>query len=246
MARLIGMSGGRSHSASNRVMDAAYHNADPRSPNEVLATVARHGFCQLPNTQGTLDKTVSFLRRRGFAVTNTHLRVKPKSASRPGTLSAKYGTSGFPFHTDFAFSAIPPRFILLSNETSDWSERTTLITPIERLEPSSRSLVRNSTWRLLRSPRSYLVSGCFTQGGQVIWRWDCDFLEPANEAAEEASRLVPRGLVSLAEAVDWQPRSAVLIDNWACTHARDDVETCLDETRVLTRYEFWRYARMVR
>jgi hypothetical protein len=215
------------------------------SPNELLETVKRYGFGRFPSTADALANTLNLLRRRGFAVTNTHLVVKPKSASRPNTLSAKYGTDRFPFHSDFAFSAIPPRYILLSNATNAQFQRPTLITKVERLEPDCQSLIRNSTWRLLRSERHYLVSGRFVLSGQIIWRWDCDFMQPANHAADEACRLVPKAMSALAEAVDWQPYSAVLIDNWSCAHARGDVGPSSDENRALMRYEFWGYARMV-
>jgi hypothetical protein len=213
--------------------------------NELFATVARDGFAKIALAEIGLTEIIQSLRQRHYTVTSTSLKVKDTSNARPNTLSAKYGLGGFPFHSDFAFCARPPRYILLLNETDERFRRPTLVAKIEKLEAEYQLLIRNSIWTLLRLQKYYLVSGRFVQNGQTLWRWDCDFLTPANDAADKARRVVPGAMNEVAEAVDWDQQSAVLIDNWKCAHARGEFGSQRDTTRTLTRYEFWAYAGMV-
>lgn len=142
---------------------------------------------------------------------------------------------------------MPPRYILLLNATEAQFRRPTLVVRMEELAVQLQSLIRQSTWNLRRSQKHYLVNGQFVQNGQIVWRWDCDFLKPANSEAEEASRSVPTAMNELAEPINWGLHSAVLIDNWSCAHARgeEELQGPCELTRALTRYEFWAYARMV-
>jgi hypothetical protein len=237
---LLGMSiaSGRKDVSAVRILNA----------RDLLAQVARLGFCQFTANENLIEQVIQCLARRQFAATSTSLHIKAISNARPNTLSAKYGTASFPFHTDFAFCALPPRYILLTNTTEATFQRPTLVAPIPRLQSRFRSLMQASMWKLRRVQKHYLVNGSFVQNAEVIWRWDCDFLKPANREAEVAYRLVPEAMNGLAVPIEWAGQTAVLIDNWCCAHARGEprADTPSELTRVLTRYEFWRYARMVR
>jgi hypothetical protein len=214
---------------------------------DLLVQVARFGFCQFAASENLIEAVIHCLARRQFAASSTSLRIKAISNARPNTLSAKYGTDSFPFHTDFAFCPLPPRYILLTNTTETRFQRPTLVAPMLRLPSCLRSLMQASMWKLIRAQKHYLVSGSLVQGAEVIRRWDCDFLTPANREAEQARRLVPEAMNGLAIPIEWGGQTAVLVDNWSCAHARGEprADTPSELTRVLTRYEFWRYARMV-
>jgi hypothetical protein len=126
-------------------------------------------------------------------------------------------------------------------------QRPTLVARIDLLTPALRNLVRNSMWRLVSSKKQYLVSGQFIRDGQVVWRWDTDFLTPVNREAQEARCSVPAALCDLAKSIAWVRQGAVLIDNWCCVHARGDAQSSAKDelNRALMRYEFWGDARMV-
>lgn len=218
-----------------------------QTPSKLLAHVANFGFGRLVANGNQVNELVQFLQKRRFVVSNTSLQIKHASNARPNTLSAKYGSAGFPFHTDFAFRAMPPRYILLLNATNSVFHRPTLIARLDMLAPSLRNLVRSSVWKLVTLQKRYLVSGQFMRNGQVVWRWDCDFLAPVNKEAHEAFQSAPMAMGEIAQPIVWSGQSAVLIDNWNCVHARGEEQINAQEelSRTLTRYEFWGDARMV-
>ena len=81
----------------------------------------------------------------------------------------------------------------------------------------------------------------------MVWRWDCDFLSPANYDAEQARATANTEMHKIAESISWRPENAVLIDNWCCAHGRADQIAAAkpDIDRFLLRYEFWDDAGMV-
>jgi L-asparagine oxygenase len=177
----------------------------------------------------------------------TELKMRTLASAKPNSLSERYGCGSFPFHTDFAFRAIPPRFILLSNETNIHFERQTYISRFIDLPSAMLDLLLKSSWRLLSSGHHYLVQSSFVLDRERGLRWDRDFLNPANAEALEATRVLNSAMLGRSSQVDWRPSSAVLIDNWRCAHARGgQLETDIyDANRKLTRTEFWTHARMV-
>jgi hypothetical protein len=214
---------------------------------EILVHTANNGFCCVLANAKLLNELIQALRKLQFTVTKTSLYVKQPFRSRPNTLSAKYGPAAFPFHTDFAFRGTPPRYILLVNPTDLLFQRPTLIAPIEMLPSHLKELIRLSTWKLTAAGKHYLVSGQFNRNGQKVWRWDCDFLSPANDEAHAARVDANVSMLKISTPVMWSPQSAVLIDNWYCAHARGnaDENDKLDISRSLLRLEFWGDARVV-
>jgi hypothetical protein len=117
-----------------------------RSNEALLAQVASFGFCPFTAEENRIGELIRSLRRLQFAVSKTLLRISHASDARPNTLSAKHAAAAFPFHTDFAFRALPPRFILLLNASGLDFKRPTLIARIAMLAPQLQNLVRNSRW----------------------------------------------------------------------------------------------------
>jgi hypothetical protein len=215
--------------------------------NELLAHVASFGFCHFGANEDQISELIQSLRKLQFVVSNTSLQIKHATKARPNTLSAKHGSAAFPFHTDFAFRPMPPRYILLLNVTDSHFQRPTRIARIDKLTPPLRNLIRSSIWKLVSSQKHFLVSGQFIRNRHIVWRWDCDFLTPVNAEAQEACHSAPAAMSELAQSITWSPQSAVLIDNWCCVHARgEDRSIGRNElNRALIRYEFWGDARMV-
>lgn len=206
--------------------------------NEASAT----GFASFQATASDLQILVRFLRRIG-SVTETDLTIKPQSEARVNTLSHRYGASEFPFHTDFAFRPRPPRYIVLCNEGHE-SARETLISNIDQLPIQIVENLTKSTWHLRRQSRSFELGGTLLIDQQRAFRWDNDFLEPANDHALSCLEEVPRLLSSQQRRISWTiPNTVVIIDNWLCAHARGPSASRRDDhTRKLKRLEVWQYA----
>ena len=54
-----------------------------------------------------MEELLSSMRKQHFSISVSELKIKSVDKARANSLSAKYGRGAFPFHTDFAFRAIP-------------------------------------------------------------------------------------------------------------------------------------------
>lgn len=217
-----------------------------KSLHDVLYTTHQTGYCQFSFIDLPIEVLLNALRRSNYRITTTDLQVKFKENARQLSLSKKYGTGRFPFHTDFAFRAIPPRYIALCNPYSTSFERGTSVCYIQNLPAKLREDIRRSIWDLMTASGRCVIDGHILFAMNEGYRWDCDFLQPANKYAIEARGHAEADMGAASEIVRWKPQSAVLIDNWKCTHARMDApELGLDSNRKLMRYEAWGDGRMV-
>lgn len=218
-------------------------------PSDVRAVIQRtfeNGFCCFAGSEQLVSELCAAMRRLGCAVTTTLLSVLTESEAKSNSLSERHGRSSFPFHTDYAFRAIPPRFILLCNATDTYFERSTYVSPFSSLGPDLLDLLRGCTFGLVWLGERYLLNASFTLNGMSGWRWDQDFLAPENDHALRASKEVGPALLRKSEKVEWIPNSAIFIDNWRCSHARGPSPgNHCDSMRQLIRYEFWTHARLV-
>ncbi|MCK1661271.1 hypothetical protein [Bradyrhizobium sp. 151] len=184
---------------------------------------------------------VALLRAlRNFGrVTQTELRVRSSLGAAPNTYSSAYGRGAFPFHTDFAFRARPPRMVALMNPTQLQFERPTLVSDILDLPVETLSALQKSSWKLRTAGRSYFVWGFLPIGQNNAYRWDLQSLEPANEHARQCVKIVPEQLSGIQSTHEWLPNSGLLLDNWRVTHSRASAPDVRTEKRTLIRYEVW-------
>jgi hypothetical protein len=79
---------------------------------QLIATALAEGYCGFSFDEIEAASLKRSLRSLG-KLTQTDLTVRRGEDSRPNTYSAIFGIGPFPFHTDFAFKAEPPRLIAL-------------------------------------------------------------------------------------------------------------------------------------
>lgn len=149
--------------------------------------------------------------------------------STPNTYSGNFGLDGFPFHTDLAHWACPPRYLMLRCAIGDPSTRTELIDGLSLVA----AIGSNTLTRCLVRPRRPIKG---TLQLLPVWqdmrevclqllRWDSIYLQPINEYAQAVFRQI----------IDWlsgtQPKThmllnegdTLLLDNWRVLHARSAV-----------------------
>lgn len=178
------------------------------------------------------------------SVTSTSLSIKSEEEAKPNTLSAKFGAGKFPHHTDFAFRPYPPRIIVLINETNQTYKRPTAITRFVDLPTQMLELHARTMWNLKTKAGSFVVGGVTAIGSHTIRRWDVQFLTPHNWAAHLAVEKLRVAFPTLEKLHEWEAHSAILIDNWNCTHSRGENQQGDDQHRRLVRLEAWHHAGM--
>lgn len=211
---------------------------------EAIECALSDGFVAIPFPDASRPLLDRALKQRIGAVTSTDLAIKSQEEARPKSLSAKYGDGQFPHHTDFAFRPYPPRLIILINETDEAYERPTTVTRFADLHEKARVLHARTLWSVKTKAGSFVVGGKSAIGRHTINRWDVEFLSPNNGIAKFAAERLSKAFSMLEKVHRWEPKSALLIDNWNCTHSRGEAPEVDDKKRQLVRLEAWHHAGM--
>jgi hypothetical protein len=211
---------------------------------EAVAQTLTEGYAFVP-LSNNLECLLQSLRRYVGKVTCTELAVRSPHDAKPNTMSRLFGKGEFPHHTDFAFRPLPPRLIFLVNDTDLAFDRVTYVTPLRLLPSNDINKIISSAWELRTPAGVFTVSGGFNIAGTHVLRWDTVFLQPSNETAIHCAEIIPEILRNHQIEHCWDQHSALLIDNWSCTHARGPAGSgVIDMDRRLKRYEVWHHARM--
>lgn len=211
----------------------------------ILASVQTSGFTIFDLNGLSLTVLFDFFKREGHTISQTILTPKAQSPDyHKKTLSGIYGKNAFPYHTDYAFKPTPPKFIVLANESNHHFERPTFVSLLVDLPSDLAVLLKASTWSLRSRAGTFIISSYQTVDDHLLLRWDLDFLTPYNDSARKSVEIIPPYLAAQKSQVFWCPRSAVMINNWICAHARGGATSApeYDDTRRLTRYEVWNHA----
>jgi len=163
----------------------------------------------------------------GSIVKNLH--VSPSGKARPNTLSERFGTGIFPYHTDTAFWPRPARLVLLRAVSGDL-RRPTILTPFSTIaEAVSLHQLRQGAWLCDTGHRKIYRTMYFEQDGQSGLRYDPNCMTPANKAAREVDEFLrPRCFDINGEFIDWRPNRVAVIPNWTYLHARGSGSADLD------------------
>ncbi|NYF88561.1 alpha-ketoglutarate-dependent taurine dioxygenase [Edaphobacter lichenicola] len=147
-----------------------------------------------------------------------------RAAARPGSLSSFTGAAAQPMHTDAAYLASPPRYLVfecvdpgeVSCKTEAW------VTNQAKLLEERPHLLTNPRWVFLGGGRSRFYSPVLdTVLGIARIRYDPYCMSAAGEnktTLNDVSGL----LASYTRQVsfEWTQGAFLIIDNWRCMHAR--------------------------
>jgi hypothetical protein len=167
--------------------------------------------------------------RRG-AMGPDQLRPTRPLDSHPRSLSARYGLTAQPLHTDGAHQRQPPRFVVLS--ATDSSLTGTLLWQ-PPATPAWTALLQHGVFTVSSGPTRFLST---VQNGRFL-RFDPGCMIAADSPAR---RLQARLAAASADALEhrWTESDTVLvIDNWRALHARAAV-TDPSEPRVMQRIAY--------
>ncbi len=177
--------------------------------------------------------------REGNALID-RLMPTERNHARPGTMSFYFGLGRFPFHTDGAYSRIPPRFILLRLAAAAYSLRPTLLCDIAALALRAEEVraLTHDVW-IVRGGRRPFLSSILNDSllvGHTILRFDRCCMRPASPRSKRCARIMDAALDnSVPVAIHWSSGKVLVLDNWRVLHARGDGPLDLNEGRVLER-----------
>ena len=161
-------------------------------------------------------------------------------------MSAVFGKGAFPFHTDLAHFASPPRFVILRAERADPTGRETLLHDhrLLSLTPAERQTFAHGPFFVRGGHRPFLSSILDRALGStgVVLRYDPCCMTPATPSAHTAELLLTKKTTDLDPVrIEWFPGRTIVLDNWRVLHARAAPRQALQrDTRILQRVLVWR------
>jgi L-asparagine oxygenase len=164
--------------------------------------------------------------------------IRPQAAhlAKSNTLSSRYGTGGFPFHTDTAHWEHPARYLVLFCVSPGEGMRPTLLQDSRtwRFDDAEEELACQALWAVgHRRPR--LSSIAVRSNDRLVIRYDIDCMRPMTADARRLKALLESRIYARPrKRIDWHAGSLLAIDNHRMMHARGEAERP-DPNRILKR-----------
>lgn len=210
-------------------------------PTECSAQLGIQGFWSA--RVGSVAHALSLARQLGNVTHDPRhpcdfrrISPQPLESATPNTLSSRYGTGAFPFHTDAAHWATPPAYVLLYCDSPGRGRRRTLVHDawVWPLSAEERCAVLEGVWRVAYR-RPFLATAGVRASDSLHLRFDPGCMRPYGRRADAALDAIiynlNRGRIMDFE---WQSGKLLVIDNRRCLHARSDAVEA-DGDRVMCR-----------
>jgi hypothetical protein len=163
------------------------------------------------------------------------LQVKAPDKAHPNSLSARFGTGAFPFHTDGAHHEKVPRFLFMRLIQPKQSLRKTLLLDFRNaLKTEENQILCSEMWRFRGGARPFLSPIL----GNGFLRFDPCIMKPAISGRKVAVNIVNRILEEAPKvAFEWERPRVLVLDNHRMVHSREAEPegTGEDEVRTLER-----------
>lgn len=202
-----------------------HHGVVTSAEPQALAALREHGFWLTTAEQSELKGLALALGRPSSWEV---LLPKTQAAGRVGSFSSTFGLGAFPWHTDGAIAACPPRYLFLRAPQASITKTDLLDIPAAG---NLSAVLRRAVLRRRQShgpPRYFSASEVID--GHRLYRWDPHKLDLCTGAdvAMPGDQHVPHASVS------WEAGTTVVIDNWRCLHRREAMREQVSE-RTLER-----------
>jgi len=155
-------------------------------------------------------------RRRGPLI--DHLAPTNRCAANPRSLSARYGLSQFPWHTDGAHWSTPPRYLIIGCLEADQQAAETLICEGRNFAPLNSTVARSSVFRVTNSCNSFYATARGTS--DCFYRYDPGCMTPMDVGAREIMRAIDHEEPEDEHTIEWCAGMFLLLDNWRFLHRR--------------------------
>ncbi|MBK8968012.1 MAG: TauD/TfdA family dioxygenase [Lewinellaceae bacterium] len=191
---------------------------------KILQT-SENSFIELAKTLG---KPIS--SRRDNKIIDV-LTPKRKEDAHPQSISKKIGLGRFPYHTDGAYFKIPPRYVLLRCKQVGENQIPTQIVDVMDLANKDELFELGfRTWKV--SCRN----GTFYSPilNKRVLRYDLNVMQPYSESDNNSNIIDDIIGRSTPIEINWEIGKTIVLDNWACLHARPKVDEN-STTRTLQR-----------
>jgi alpha-ketoglutarate-dependent taurine dioxygenase len=166
------------------------------------------------------------------------LRPLEKNQAKINSLSSKFGTKSFPFHTDTAYKKIPVRYIILYAINPGAGHRTTLLVDGLRIFDLkvNKSKLESAIFKIKNGRYSFITNMIeINKDATYRIRFDLSCMIPATRESivmlNKCKKLIEgQEIIEL----EWVKGDLLILDNWRMLHGRGSVQVN-DDDRLLYR-----------
>jgi alpha-ketoglutarate-dependent taurine dioxygenase len=162
-----------------------------------------------------------------------HLRPQDHAQAKPRSLSARYGTHSFPWHSDGAFWPTPPRYLVLGCVSSTEASARTEVVQASNLDIFKSESAMTSLFAIRNGRKSFYATVASQSYSYV--RHDPGCMEPLNKEGKKLQCNIERSAEDHYTCLIWESGMIVVVDNWKCLHRRSRVHDSERDTRHLIR-----------
>ncbi|WP_428835402.1 TauD/TfdA family dioxygenase [Pseudomonas veronii] len=155
-------------------------------------------------------------RRRGPLI--DHLAPSSRQAANPRSLSACYGLSQFPWHTDGAHWSTPPRYLIIGCLKADQRTAETLICEGSSFAPLNSAAARSSVFRITNGRNSFYAAARDTS--DRYYRYDPGCMAPMDDRGRAMMSAIDQEKPVREHRIEWSAGRFLLLDNWRFLHRR--------------------------
>jgi alpha-ketoglutarate-dependent taurine dioxygenase len=164
------------------------------------------------------------------------IRPQPADSAKQNTLSSRYGTNAFPFHTDTAHWDQPARYLVLYCVDPGEGKRPTLLQDSRawQISDAEKELACRALWTTGHvRPRLCMLAARTTN--YLTIRYDKDCMRPMTAEARRLEALIEFRIDQTDQKqIDWGAGDLLVIDNQRMLHARGKSNRT-DANRILKR-----------
>ncbi|SFI13948.1 P-loop NTPase family protein [Halpernia frigidisoli] len=145
-----------------------------------------------------------------------------KENAHKQSLSANFGTSDFPYHTDGAYFKIPPKFILLRYTNGISKPTPTILCNLQNINSFDKQILKHSVWKVKSKDSSFYSS--ILSEDEKIFRFDNCIMQPIDMKNDNSTHLEKLISSLPKKIINWEINKTVIIDNWKYLHTRPEVK----------------------
>lgn len=209
---------------------------------DIRRSLAESGYLVLPAFPQ--EELLAFASELGRPVGDTRdsslvKALSPHMASNANknTLSSRYGTGPFPYHTETAYWRIPATHLLLYCVNPGSGCRHTMLIDSQEwvLTRRDRSVLCNEPWKVVSGMTRFLCTLLRKQGETLAIRYDSECMSPAVASSVRSSALIDEFVASGENVeISWNAGDLLIFDNHRMVHRRGPSLT-EDTDRILYR-----------
>jgi len=155
--------------------------------------------------------------RRGGPLIDVLIPTDTQSANSR-SLSARYGLRPFPWHTDGAHWATPPRYIVMGCLEAAPDAAQTLFCEGSAFKQLNAGDARSSIFKVTNGGNSFYTTA--RGSSNRYYRYDPGCMTPMDAGAYEILRAIDLFEPADEHAITWHAGMLLLLDNWRFLHRR--------------------------